>query len=75
MLFYFGIDGVNILLDFNCFFNCRNDLAVMFNFFKGQYSPFSIFEPFMANLIPADLVFPQCFFDSFKILTAIDINP
>jgi hypothetical protein len=35
MLFYFGIDGVKILLDFNWFFNCRNDLAVVFNFFKG----------------------------------------
>jgi len=73
-LFCFWIDGVDVLLDFNGFLDCRNDRAVVFNLFKGQYPPLSVFEPFTANLIPADLVFSHGFFDPFEILILIDVN-
>jgi len=47
----------------------------MFNLFKGQYSPFSVLQPFAADLITADLIISGFSLDALKILITIYIGP
>jgi len=41
---------------------------------KRQNFSFSVFQPFIANLVTADPVFPDSVFNPFKILLFIDVN-
>ena len=45
-----------------------------FNVIQKQDFAFSVFQPFIADLIAADLVLPDVFFYSFKILIVVDVN-
>jgi hypothetical protein len=62
MIFYFGIDGVNILLDFDCFLNCRNDLGgcrYRFNCAEFSIVRKSSVVGALASIYPTTCCFPS----------------
>lgn len=50
------------------------DFYVMLDVFQGEDSALSIFQPFVHDLVPTDLIFPDLVIDVGKILGVVDKN-
>lgn len=48
-------------------------MLVVFEVIEGELAPFAVFEPFLADLIAADVEIPDFFGDALKIL--FFVNP
>ena len=46
-------------MNLNSLFNCRNNTAISLSIVKGEFPALSVFEPLVADLIPADLITPD----------------
>ena len=75
MLFDFLVHHINLRLDFYSFGEGRDDAAVMLDVLRTEEAFLAVFEPFVEDLIAADLIFPNLWFHALKILSLVDIGP
>lgn len=68
----FSNNAINIAHDFNCFAQNRNDVLIMNEIVKAEFASFAVFEPFLTNLIAADVEVPNVVGDVGEILLVVD---
>ena len=71
-LFHFGIYFVYLLLYFNGFAQGSDDPAIARRIV--HVFAFTVFQIFVQNLIPADVIVPHLRCDAFKIFVFVDVN-
>src|SRR3990172_8221108 len=63
---------INLSHQLYCLCQNRNDALIVSQVVVGQLPPFAVFEPLLADLIPADVEVPDLRWDAFKILSLVD---
>ena len=74
VLFDLRVQAVNLGLGLDGSGECRGDAAVVLDVFETEDSSLAVLQPFIQNLIAADLVFPGFFSDPLKVLGFVDVN-
>ena len=60
---------------FNCFLEGDDDFLLVGEVIVGEGAAATVFEPFVANLVAANLEFPDFRWDPFEVLGVIDQHP
>ncbi len=68
----FGNDLINIIHDLDGFTQNRNDVLIMNEIVKAEFASFTVFEPFLTNLIAADVEVPNVIGDIGEILLVVN---
>ena len=69
----FGDNLINIIHDLDGFTQNRNNILIMNEVVKAEFSSFAVFEPFLTDLIAADVEVPNVVRDISEIL--LRVNP
>jgi hypothetical protein len=68
----FGNDLINIIHDFDGFAQDGNDVLIMNEIIEAEFASFAVFEPFLTNLITADVEVPNVVGDVGEILLVVN---
>ena len=68
----FGNNLINIAHDFDGFAEDGNDVLIMNEIVKAEFASFAVFEPFLTNLIAADVEVPNVVGDVGEILLVVN---
>lgn len=68
----FSDDLINIAHDLDGFTQDGNDVLIMNEVVKAEFASFAIFEPFLTNLIAADVEVPNVVGNVGEILLVVD---
>lgn len=74
ILFYIGIQRIDLSLDLYGFGQSGDNAAVVFDVVKIKNSLLGVLEPFVEDLIAADWVFPHLRLHALKILDLVRIT-
>src|SRR5574337_957524 len=74
LFFYIRIYDVYLFLNIHCLFQGSNNPAILLYIFKRHGFPFPVFQPFIADLIAADLIFPNLLRNALKITLLVYID-
>ncbi len=68
----FGNDLIDIAHDLDGFAQDGNDVLIMNEIVKAEFASFAVFEPFLTNLIAADVEVPNVVGDVGEILLVVN---